>query len=450
MDIKNIERTDGKLTFQVLVDAAAFDEAVNKAYLKAKNRIMVPGFRKGKAPRKVIEGMYGADVFHEDAVDGIALEAFKAGTAEAGDRTVGDPAITDYKVDDGKALTISFEVALYPEVTLGDYKGITAYKAPVEVSEEDIGKELENIRKRNARIVTVDRGAQKGDTVNIDFDGYRDGKRFQGGKAEGHNLVLGSGSFIDGFEDQLIGSKAGDELEVNVTFPKDYAPELAGADAVFKVKVNEVQETQLPELDDEFAKDVSEFDTLDEYKDSIRKEQESKRQEAANNNFRALLIRKAVENMTVEVPDAMVNRRVNDMIEDMGRRCRAQGMSLEQYFQMMGVDERSYRNYIRPSAMSDIRTELLLEKVAEAEGLEVTPEEIEAEYASSAERYNMEVERLKNAIPEDVISSDLKMKKAGDLILENGIATDVPEEEKKEDGGEQTEAPEAGEAAQKE
>ncbi len=428
MDTKNIEREKGKLSFQVTVDAAAFETAVNQAYLKAKRRIMVPGFRKGKAPRMVIEGMYGADVFYEDAVDSLALDAFKAGSAEAGDRTVGDPAITNYHLNDDKSMTISYEIALYPEVTLGEYKGLTAYKAPVEIGDEEVSRELESVQRRNSRILTVDRGAKDGDTVTIDFDGYRDGKRFQGGKGENHDLVLGSGSFVPGFEEQLIGAKAGEERELNITFPEDYTPELAGADVVFKVKVHEVQETQLPELDDEFAKDVSEYDTLEEYKESIRRELAEAREKSVENGFRADLIRKAVSNMTADIPDAMVNSRVNAMLEDVARRCRAQGMSLQQYLGMMGLDEQSYRRFIRPSALSDIQAELLLEKVAEVEGLTASEEEIEAEYASSAERYDTDVETLKKGVPADVIAADLKMRKAGDLIRDNGIATDKKED----------------------
>ena len=428
MDTKNIERAGGKLTFDVVVGAEAFEAEVNKAYLKAKKRITVPGFRKGKAPRMVIEGMYGKDVFYEDAVDAIALEAFRAGAADAGDRTVGDPAITDYQVGDDKSLTISFESALYPEATLGEYKGLTAYKAPVEVSDSEVDAELETVRKRDARIITLDRAAKEGDIVNIDFDGYRDGKRFDGGKAEGYNLTLGSKSFVPGFEEQLIGVKAGDELNVSITFPEDYAPELAGADAVFKVKVNEVKETQLPELDDEFAKDVSEFDTLDEYKESIRNELREKREKAAEENYRNLLLRKASENMTAELPDAMVTGRVNEIIRDLARRCAAQGMTLERYFQMMGMDERTYRGFVRISAANDLRVEVLLEKVAEVENIAVTAEEIEAEYETAARQYEVEVEEAKKNIPEDVIERDLKMRKAGDLIFGSGVPTDVPED----------------------
>ena len=453
MDTKNIERADGKLKFQVTVDAERFESEVNNAYLRAKKRIMVPGFRKGKAPRKIIEGMYGKDVFHEDAVDALALEVFRAGAEEAGDRTAGDPAIVDYQVNDDQSLTVSYEIALYPEVTLGAYKGITAYKAPVEISDAEVDRELENIRKRNSRILTADRPARDGDTLTIDFDGFKDGKRFDGGKAANYKLVLGSGSFVPGFEEQLVGVSAGEEKDVNITFPQEYSPELAGADAVFKVKVHEVQETQLPALDDEFAQDVSEFDTLDEFRESIRKDLQEKREKGAENNFHELLVKKAVDNMTVEVPDGMINRRVNDMVERMAQRCMAQGMTLEQYLQMMGMDERMYRMYIRTSALNDIKTELLLEKVAAVEEITVSKEEIDAEYKSSAERYEMKEEDMRKTVPEDVIETDLKLKKASDLILAEGIPTDVPEKNKdnaETDGAkaEEESAAEGEEAAQ--
>lgn len=447
MDTKNIERKDGKVTFQVVVDAAAFEAAVNKAYLKARGRIMVPGFRKGKAPRMVIEGMYGKDVFYDDAVNALALDAFKAGITEAGDRTVGDPAITDYDVADDRTLTVSYESALYPAVTLGEYKGLTAYKAPVKVGADEVATELEAVQKRNARIVTVDRGAKDGDTVNIDFDGFRDGKRFDGGKAEGHSLVLGSGSFVPGFEDQLTGAKAGDELEVKITFPEDYAPELAGADAVFKVKVNEVQETQLPELDDEFAKDVSEFDTLEDYKADIQKNLEKKRAETAENDYRNLLVKKAAENITVDIPAVMVDERINNVIEDMARRCRAQGMTLEQYLSYMGMNEQTYRTIVRPGAENDVRTELMLEAVADAEQLEASADEVEAEYKRSSENYGIDIDRVKAGVPEDIIIRDLRMKKALDLVCDSGVATDEPE--KREDEAEEKPAKAKKPAAKK-
>ena len=438
MEIKNIERKDGKVSFQVTVDAATFEAAVNKAYLKAKKDIYVPGFRKGKAPRMVIEGMYGAGVFYEDAIDSLAYEAYQAGLAEAKDRTVGDPAITNYNVAEDKTLTIDFEAALYPEVTLGEYKGLQAYKAPAKATADDVKKELETIRQRNARIVTVDREAKDGDTVNIDYDGYLNGVRFDGGKAEGHDLKLGSGSFVPGFEEQLIGAKAGDEKDLDITFPENYHKDLAGKAVVFKVKVHEVKETQLPDLDDEFAKDVSEFDTLKEYKADIKKNLEKSKAEAAENNFRSLVVEKAVNNMNVEIPDAMVDERVNLIIEDYSRNCAMQGMSLEQYFGMMGIDEQTFRSYVRPSVENEVRTELLLEKIAETEKIEIGAEEIEEEYKKASETYSMEIEKIKETVSEEIIVHDLRLRKAADVIFSTGIAseeeetkTETPAEEKK-------------------
>jgi len=443
MDIKNIKREDGKLSFQVIVDAETFEKAVNQAYLKAKKSIYVPGFRKGKAPRMVIEGMYGEKVFHDDAVESLALDAFRAGADEAKDRTVGDPEITAYNVDDDKVLSIDFEVALYPEVTLGQYKGIEAEKDSDKVLAADVNQELESVRKRNARIVTVDRKAKMGDTVNLDYDGYKDGVRFDGGKAEGHDLVLGSGSFVPGFEEQIVGMAAGDEREIDITFPENYHEGLAGAAVVFKIKVNEVKESQLPALDDEFAKDVSEFDTLKEYKASIKKDLTAQKKAAAETSFRNRVLSKAVENMTVSVPSVMVDERVNTVISDYARNCAMQGLTLQQYFSMMGADEATFRGYIRPNAENEIKSELLLEKVAEVENIQVTPEEIEEEYKKAAETYNMEIEKIKTSVTEDVIERDLKMRKAVDLIADSGIAVDKvetaePEGEAKTEGGEET------------
>ena len=434
MDINNIKREDGKLSFQVSVDAASFEKAVNEAYLKAKKNIFVPGFRKGKAPRMVIEGMYGAKVFYDDAVDAIALDAFKAGMEEAKDRTVGDPAITNYNVADDKTLTIDFETALYPEVTLGQYKGIEAEKDADDVTDDDVNKELESVRKRNARIVTVDRPARMGDTVNLDYDGYKDGVRFDGGKAEGHDLVLGSNSFVPGFEEQIVGMAAGEEHDIDITFPENYHEGLAGAAVVFKIKVNEVKESQLPELDDEFAKDVSEFDTLQEYTDDIRKNLTAERKAAAENSFRNRVLSKAVENMTVTVPAAMIDERVNTVINDYARNCAMQGLTLDQYFKMMGADEATFRTYIRPNAENEVKSELMLEKVAEVEAIAVTPEEIEEEYANAAKTYNVDVETVKKSVAAELIERDLKMKKAVDLIADSAVAvakTEAPAEEPK-------------------
>ena len=427
METKNIEKKDGKLTFDVLVDAQAFEAAVNKAFLRSRSRISVPGFRRGKAPRKMIESMYGKDVFHDDAVNSLALDAYKFGVEESGSKTVGDPALTDYKVGEDGALTVSYEAALYPEAVLGQYKGLTAYKPAVEVSEAEVDAEIDKVRQRNARIVTVERGAALGDTVIIDFDGFRDGKRFSGGKGQNYSLKLGSGSFVPGFEDQLVGAAAGEDREVNVTFPENYAEELAGADAMFKVKVHEVQETQLPELDDEFAKDVSEFDTLAEYRDSVRGELTEDKHKRTDNEFKAVLLRKAADNATADIPEAMIRERLNNHMDELERRCTAQGMTVAQYLSMMGMNEQLYRTYMRPGITYEIRTELMLEQVVKAENITVEDEAVAEEYKRLADSYGMELDRVKEILPEDVVRHDLEVQKASDLIVAEAVATDKPE-----------------------
>ena len=430
MVVKNLEKKEnGKLGFQVEIDAAAFEKAVNGAYLKAKKSIYVPGFRKGKAPRMVIEGMYGADVFYEDAIEALAPEAFDAGMAENTLRTVGNPGIVNFNVDESKNAVIDFEIALYPEVKLGEYKGLEVYKAPVEVTEEEVAAELEKEQKKGARIVSVEREARDGDTANIDFEGFRDGVAFDGGKGEGHDLVLGSGSFVPGFEEQVVGMKAGEEKDIDITFPENYHADLAGAAVTFHVKCNEVKETVLPELDDEFAKDVSEFDTLEEYKASLKSEIEKRKSENAENDFKAAALQKAVENMEVEVPDVMIDEQVNNVCEDYARNCAMQGIEFQQYLGMMGMEEQGFRAMIRPSAANEVRTQIFLEACAEAEGIEIAEEDIEKEYAAAAEAYSMEVEKIKEAIASEIIARDLKMRKAAQLVADASVATDVKPED---------------------
>lgn len=425
MDVKNVEKKDnGKLTFQVEVDSAAFESAVNKAYLKARKKIYVPGFRKGKAPRMVIEGMYGADVFYEDAVNDIAPEAYEQGVKQTEARTVGRASIADYSVGGDRSLTIDFIVALYPEATLGQYKGLEVYREAVVISDEEVDAELERVQKRNARIINVERGAAEGDTVNIDYDGYKDGVRFDGGKAEGQDLVLGSHRFVPGFEEQLVGARAGEELELNITFPEDYHEGLAGADVVFKVKVNEVRESQMPELDDDFAKDVSEFDTLSEYKEDIKKNLLAAREDNAEKEFRNAAVEKAVENMSVEVPAEMLEEQLDGMLAEYRQNVAMNGMEFGQYLAMMGTNEEGFREILRPAADRRTRSEILLEAVAAAEGIEPSEEEVEDEYKAAAENYGVSLDEVKSAIPEEIIKNDLRMKKATDLICENAVVTD--------------------------
>ncbi len=433
MDVKNIEKNEnGKLNFKVEIEKAAFEAAINRAYQKAKKDIMVPGFRRGKAPRMVIEGMYGTDVFYEDAVNEIAPEAYEAGMDEAKVRTVGKPAIVDFAVSEEKTLTIEFQVTLYPEAELGQYKGLEIYKEAVVVTDEEVDKELERVQKRNARILTVEREAQNGDTVNIDYDGYKDGVRFDGGKDEGYDLVLGSNSFVPGFEEQLIGMKAGEEKDLDITFPENYHEGLAGAAVVFKVKVNEVKESQLPELDDDFAKDVSEFDTIAEYKASIKENLTTSKEHYVENEFNSAAIEKAAENMKCSIPAEMVEDHVDNMVGDYKQNCAMQGFEFDQYLAMMGMDEQSFRGVMRPSAEAQARTEVLLETVAEAEGIEVTEEEIEAEYQKAADSYQVELEKVKTFIAAELITRDIKVRKAAEVIYNSAVATDVKPEAESE------------------
>lgn len=425
MDVKNVEKKEnGRLSFQVEIDRAAFEAAVNKAYQKAKKDIYVPGFRKGKAPRMVIEGMYGSEVFYEDAVNDIAPEAYEAGVKESGSRTVGRPTVTDFNVSDEKVLTIDFEVALYPEVTLGEYKGLEVYKENPQVTDEEIASELERVQKRNARIQVVDREAKNGDTVNIDYDGYKDGVRFDGGKDEKHDLVLGSNTFVPGFEEQLVGMKAGDEKDIDITFPKEYHEGLAGAAVVFKVKVNEVKESILPELDDDFAKDVSEFDTLEEYKADIAKNILKSKQDNAETEFHYAALEKAAENMKADIPAEMVEEQVDNMVNDYRHNVAMQGMDFEQYLGMMGMDENTFRGIMRPSAEKQARNEVLLEAVAAAEEIVPTDEEIEEEYKRASEMYQTDLEQIKAVIAPELVARDLKMKKASEIIYNSAVATD--------------------------
>lgn len=421
MTVKNVEKKDNNTaTFQVETDAAEFESAVNGAYLKNKSSIYIPGFRKGKAPRAVVEGMYGHEVFYQDAMDELAPKAFDQGLKESGLRIVGAPSISDVNVTDDRTVEYTFAVTLYPEVTLGQYKGLSAKKDEVKVTDEDVDKELEAARKRSARILTVDdREAQMGDTANIDFDGYLDGERFDGGKAEGYDLELGSGSFVPGFEEQVVGMKIGEEKDINITFPEDYVADLAGKPVVFKVKLNSLSAKELPELDDEFAKDVSEFDTLDEYKADIRAKQEKQQQELADNKFRSDIIRQACDNMTVDIPAVMVDDKLEEMVRNYAANFgfTDRNTSLEDLLKMMGVDAAA----IRPSAEMQVKTELLLEAVVKAENMEVTQEEADEYMNKVAEGIGAKVEDMKNYFSKEFIEDELKKERATNIIIDSAV-----------------------------
>lgn len=424
MNVKSATRENNKLTVNVEVEKEVFEAGISKAYLKNRKYITVPGFRKGKAPRKMIENLYGAEVFHSDAVEEIFPDVYKEAVTDQGWKTVGQPSVTDMKVREDKSLELTIEVELYPEVELGQYKGVEAPKAPVTVSDEEVEAELDRKANEVARIVTVERPAQEGDTVVIDYKGLKDGVPFDGGSAEGYELRLGSHSFIPGFEDQLIGAAAGEEKSLNVTFPADYhAKELAGAPVVFEVKVHEVKETQVPAKDDELAKDVSEFDTLAELREDLRKNIETRKEEEASRAFESALMEKVAESAKLELPNAMIEEEVDAELQNFDYQLRSQGMSLEQYSKMLGGDLSGFRASIRPSAEKQVKLRVVLNAIAEAEGFEVSEEELNAEYAKLAEQYGMDVEKLKPMIPQTDVVTDLKVRKARDLVLAEAVAT---------------------------
>lgn len=426
MIVKNVEKKENNTAlFQVEVDAESFEKAINAAYKKLKGNIYVAGFRKGKAPRVVIEGMYGSDVFHDEAVQTLAPEAFEFAVEQEKLDTVGVPSIADYNVDDAKVLTITFHTELYPVVTLGQYKGLEGVYSEAEVTDEEVEKELADVRKRNARFVDVDRPVQQGDTIVFDFEGFVDGVAFEGGKAENYNLEIGSGAFIPGFEDQLVGTKAGDEKAVEVTFPEDYnSKELAGKAATFQCKVHEVKETIKPELDDEFAKDVSEFDTLADLKKDIKARLTKTRQEESDRAFEDAAVDAAAKNMTVEIPACMIDEQVDRQMEQFGYQLQMQGMKMEDYAKMMGGNVDGLRQSLRPMAEQTVRTSLLLEAVAEAEKIEVLDEEVEEELKKMADQYQMELEKVKAAVSTDSVREELKTRKAAKFIAENAKAVE--------------------------
>lgn len=424
MIVKNVEKKEkSSVAFQVEIDSVAFEDAVNKAYLKNRKSISIPGFRRGKAPRQVIEGMYGKSVFYDDAIGELSPDAFEFGAESENLNTVGKPSIENVDISDDKILTISFQTAIYPEVTLGEYKNLEVEREKPIISETEVDAEIDRVRQRGARYEVVDRASRISDTVMIDFEGFIDSIPFEGGKAEGQGLTLGAGQFIPGFEDQLIGTKAGDDVTVNVTFPEDYQKEdLAGKAAIFKVKVNEVREEQLPALDDEFAKDVSEYDTLAEYREFIRAELLKNREQTLEEDFKRRILEKAISNMTAEVPEAMIEFRQDMVVNEYAQRLAMQGMSLEHYFNMTGMDPNALRQSARPIAIQQVQLDLLLNKVVEVENVEISEEEFAAELAEIAEIYGLAPEDAKAQIGDERIRSDAKLKKASELITNSGIA----------------------------
>ena len=421
LQVEKLEKNMAKLTIEA--SAEDFEKAIQKVYLKARGKINIPGFRKGKAPRKLIEKMYGTGVFYEDAANDLIPTAYAEALKDCDLEIVSRPEINVTQIEAGKPFIFTAEVAVKPEVTLGEYKGVEVEKSDVEVTEEDINKEVDKERENHSRTIDVDdRAVENGDIIKLDFDGSVDGVPFAGGKAENYTLTIGSGSFIPGFEDQLIGTKIGEDKDVTVTFPEDYHEKsLAGKEAVFKCKVNAISVKELPEADDEFASEVSEFETLAEYKEDIKKKLTEKKEKAARAKKEAQAIEKAVENATMEIPDAMIDTQVQSMMEDFARRMQSQGLSLEQYFQFTGMDAKKMHDQMKPEALKRIQNSLVLEAVAKAENIEISDEKVDEEIAKMAEAYKMEVEKLKGIIGDserDQMKKDLAVQAAADLIAD--------------------------------
>ena len=420
MNVKNVEKENGSAKVTVEIAKDEFQTALDKAYAKIRKDIMIPGFRKGKAPRKFVERMYGSQVFYEDAVSEIFPDIYEAAIIKQELKSVGQPSVTDMQTPEDGSVVLTVSTELYPEVTLGEYTGIEVPKETVSISKAEVDAELSRMQERNARIETVDREAKTGDTVVLDFEGFVDGKPFDGGKAEGYTLTLGSGAFIPGFEDQLVGTKAGDEKAVEVTFPEDYnSKELAGKAATFQCKVHEVKETIKPELDDEFAKDVSEFDTLAALKKSIKADLAAKRQESVDREFENEAVVLAGKNMTCNIPACMIDEQVDKHLEQFSYQLQSQGMKMDDYLKMIGGDVKGMRDSMRPMAEQTVRSNILLSEIVHQENLDVTEEEVEEELKKMAEQYKMELDKIKEMVDVEAVKSDLKGRKAVKLIVDN-------------------------------
>lgn len=432
MNLKENNKTD-KNTVELVVEVKGdeFKAAVDAAFKKNIKKMTVPGFRKGKAPRKMVEKLYGEGVFYDDAINALYPAAYDAAVSEAGISPVDNPAVEVTSVD-SEGFEFKAKVTVKPEVEVKDYKGIKAVKNVYNVTETMVKSEIEALRKQNQRIVDVDREAKSGDTVNIDYEGSVDGVPFDGGKADGYDLSLGSNTFIPGFEDQLIGKKAGDECEVNVTFPEEYhAQELRGKAAVFKVKVNTVKEIQLPDADDEFAKDVSEFDTLAELKADIKKKLKEQKNAQSESELESALVDKLLENTEVEIPAVMISRKVDSMMAEFEQRLAGSGLNLNTYIQYMGTDLESFKKNYEPEAQKQVKTRLALEKIVELEKIVVSDEDTDKEYQMIADAYKMKLEDVKRFVPAEEITMDVAVGKAVELIKNNAEITEQKQTAKK-------------------
>lgn len=441
MSLKETKKIDtNRYQLEITVDGEKFREAIREAYRKNGKKINVPGFRKGKAPLHIVETYYGTEVFFEDALNLLYNDLVEDAIKESGLRVINDKMdfeMVSISKEDGADFKVS--VTTYPEIKLGKYKGLKAERAAVKVDAAEVNAELNALAERNSRMVAVeDRAAKKGDTVIIDFEGFTDGKAFDGGKGEGHSLELGSGQFIPGFEDQIVGHNINDAFDVNVTFPEEYgAKELAGKEAVFKVVLHEIKVKELPKLDDDFAKDVSEFDTLKEFKADLKKKATERKQKAAEEAVENALVQQIVDSIEGEIPEAMFENRLNQSVEEFGYRLQSQGLNLETYLKYTNSDMDEFKKSFRPQAEAQVKYRLALEKIVELEGLKADEKEIAEEYEKMAKNYNMEVDRVKELLPEEEIGKDLAVGKAIDFIKENAVITEAAEEKKDEAAAEE-------------
>ena len=433
MSVKSCEKLEkSKVALTIEVGAEEFEAAVNKAYLKMRGKMSIPGFRPGKAPRKIIEGMYGADVFYEEAVNIVLPQAYEAAVKEQELDVVGYPEV-DLENCGKEGVTFKCTVAVYPEVKLGQYKGLEAPKAEVKVMAADVNARLKEMADRNSRLVSVERAVKKNDTANIDFEGFDNGVAFDGGKGENFDLEIGSGSFVPGFEDQLIGMKAGEEKEIDITFPENYTPELAGKPVVFKVTINEVKAKEVPAIDDEFAKDVSEFDTLKELKADMKKKMTEERKIAAQQAFEDALMKKVADGIEADIPEDMVKAQAERMLEGFKQQLASQGIPFEQYLQMTGMTNETFLAQAHQPALDQVRMDLAVEAIVKAEGLEASDEDVENEMKNIAEKYGMDPESVKKYLPADQVKEQVIREKVIKVVADAGVAVAPVEEEKKEE-----------------
>lgn len=430
VQVENLEKNMAKLTVEVSPED--FEKAVQAAYMKSKNRITIPGFRKGKAPRIMIEKMYGAGIFYEDAANALIQEEYPKAAEESKLDIVSQPEIDIVQIEKGKPFIFTAEVAVKPEVTLGEYKGVEVEVSPVEVTEEEVAAELKREQENNSRTIDVDdRAVEQGDMITLDFEGFVDGEAFEGGKGTDYPLTIGSNSFIPGFEDQLVGAKIGEEKEVNVTFPENYhANDLAGKPAVFKCTVKAIKVKELPELDDEFAKDVSEFDTLEEYKKDIAQKLKERKEDVAKREKEDKVVDAIIENAQMDIPEAMVQNQIRQLVDDFVRRLQSQGLSIDQYYQFTGLDNAKIQEQMRPQALKRIQSRLVLEKVAEVENIQVTDEKVDEEIAKMAEMYKMEADKLKELMGDyekEQMKKDIAVQEAVTLVADAAKVTEVVE-----------------------